>query len=438
MLSMLIGYAFTFLFCAIALTTYAQDTYDPFTIFGIGEVKPQVFVRDRAMGGASAARLDSNAFSLNPASYAQLRSLKFEGGVEGKVFNISSGDQRYNSYQLSIPYLCFGIPLTRKQDKEWGATMGLVPYSDIRYIVRSSTDTLGINFVESYRGDGGFTKFYAGTGFRVAGGLYAGFNVNYFFGNNSLRHNIEFPDSASLINTARYSSSFFGDIIFDGGLIYKITLDSAKRTSFSLGANVQLPSNVRGRHETETYTYRGRGEATDTIESQATVKGEMFLPMSIRAGFELKNMTKRWRISGDAFYQPWSQFTYFGNNPKLNDFMGAGLGWEFQPEPRALDTSSKFSRYMSHAKYRFGFQASKTLYEINNQGQPMNYVFSMGLGLPTRIDLRRGGGFSFVDVTLELGKLSTVTPEGIRQNYARLALGFQLFEGNWFAIRYVD
>ena len=128
----------TSLFLLLMLTTffgYAQKgTQSPYSVFGIGELDMGQYAAFSSMGGVSIACTDSTvANHNNPASYAYFNRNRpvFQVGMNGRFSNFESANANSSQQTFGLNQFQLGLPIK----KNWGASLGLVPYSFTGYTI---------------------------------------------------------------------------------------------------------------------------------------------------------------------------------------------------------------------------------------------------------------------------------------------------------------
>ena len=122
-----------FLVLILSLNLNAQnESNSPYSRFGIGELQRFSTATQSAMGGVGVASSDPLAINFsNPASYSTVFKQRFimqTGGIHTtKLLQTESQNQVANATNFN--YLIFGFPI----HKSWGASIGLLPYSDMSY-----------------------------------------------------------------------------------------------------------------------------------------------------------------------------------------------------------------------------------------------------------------------------------------------------------------
>lgn len=397
----------------------------PYSRFGIGELMNNSSVTNMAMGGISYG-LSSPYFvnPANPATYISFDTLSFifDIGAHASQTKMITNSLSQDASYASLAYLKFGFPVTRW----WRSSFGLLPFSNTGYNMREKEveENIG-SVVRAYEGSGGYNQFYFGNSFALNKNFSVGFNLTYLFGTVEKSRATTFPDSAFRMNYKEISSTKLHDLSLNYGLYYQ----RKKANGYQLGAGLVFSNgnNISATQNLMGYRYfisnTGLDKVIDTLINKPSVKGSIYLPSSIGAGFTF-GKTEKWLVGADYQLQMWNKYTYFGVPDSLKNSMRISVGGEYTP------SLSTVSNYFQRITYRGGFRYSNSFLEL--RGQQINeFGISFGLGIPlprTR---------STINLSAEIGTRGTTSANLIKENYVRFTLGLSIFE-RWFIIRKYD
>jgi len=151
---------------ALCMTFLAQSQESTvYSRYGLGLLNNNNFIPSRSMGGLGASFRSTESVNFaNPASYASLNLIAFEGGFSGVVNKVSSDFGSGRTGNVNLSYLNFALPV--KKDI-WVTTMGIIPFSEKSYLV-ADTSTLGgnTNIANIFEGSGNIYTVYWGNGFK--------------------------------------------------------------------------------------------------------------------------------------------------------------------------------------------------------------------------------------------------------------------------------
>ncbi|MBK7854142.1 MAG: hypothetical protein IPJ79_03890 [Bacteroidetes bacterium] len=163
------SFLFLLIFVAINTSSFAQGgTESPYSRYGIGDLQSNGFIHQTGMGGVSAGFNNSSAINFgNPASYSTIKITTFETSANIEAKKFSNATQSQTNKGASLNYLTVGFPVLRG---EWGASFGIMPYSLTGYdltnpgSIINPNDTITYQYNERYKGSGGLSRFFIGTG----------------------------------------------------------------------------------------------------------------------------------------------------------------------------------------------------------------------------------------------------------------------------------
>jgi len=405
------------------IATAQVSISSPYSIFGIGNLYGVSSQMNMALGESTTAF--SSPYFINPANPASYmafdtNSFVFDGAFTLRSTTLKTIDQSQKTNFGSLSNMYFGFPVT----KWWRASLGIMPYSNVGYEIHADTIVQNIGkATDIYKGSGGLNKAYFGSAFSPIKNLSVGINMSYIFGNIIKESAITFPDSGTFANTMIRSSARLNKLNFDMGLMYNINLKGGR--FLQLGFTYNPKQFIDGQSEKIAYTYafdysKNLEKIKDTVNIEASNKGQVTLPTSIGAGIMIGS-TNRWFATADVNWQKWSEFRYLGDNPGLKDKLRVSLGGQFRPS--AVD----MGKYSQRINYRAGFRFEQSYLELNNT-RINDFGISFGVGLPMKKSR------STINLALEVGAQGTPNNSLIKENYIRFTLGTALQE-RWFLKR---
>jgi hypothetical protein len=158
------------------------------------------------MGGVGTAMRDnSTIYYTNPASYCSLDTISFvfDFGVDyGRNF-IANGGSKYSSADIDFNHLIMGFPLA----KGWGFALGVVPVSSGYYKITQTVtstdpgyDSNTGEYTINHDGDGGLTKIFVGSGFKIGKNFSIGANLSFLTGQLKRDNSFVFVDFSNVFN----------------------------------------------------------------------------------------------------------------------------------------------------------------------------------------------------------------------------------------------
>ncbi|HVE60189.1 MAG TPA: hypothetical protein VNA26_00100, partial [Chitinophagaceae bacterium] len=283
-----------------------------------------------------------------------------------------------------------------------------------------------------FSGSGGSYLPSIGTGFAIKN-FSIGTNVGYLFGRReSTTKRALINDSVSYNNSNHTTQSSFGDLFFNAGAQYKITLN--KNTVLRLGASGNIKQTLNGSQDIirETFVRDAStgDQRLDSVFEMNDIKGEVIYPSSYTLGFVVENQTAKgggWLLGADYIQNKWNDFRFFGTKDNVQDNWQVRVGGQFRPEPGR--------RYVSNIIYRVGFFAGPDY--INAGGNLPQFGTSFGLGLPiANYNRLSPGQYSIINIALEYNKRGN-NDNLLKENIFRFSVGLN-FSDLWFNKRKYD
>lgn len=423
-------------FCFVALLGNAQTTTNsPYSRYGIGELQSTGFVKNLSMGGTGVAVMNDSIAPyyvnvLNPASYATNRITTFEAGLNSQFLTISSSSAKAKLNSVAPAYLAFGLPFT----KWWGASFGLMPYSQVGYNLSldSTYDNIG-DVTSTYKGSGGINKAYFGSGLKINKYLSLGGNFSYLFGSISNERKISIS-GGNFHNTRIVKSTSVSDFNFDYGINSGFSIDSLKgkalneKVKINFGATASLSKDINAKSDILAATYISQtsyyDSDLDTLQFDEDVKGKINLPLALSFGLSFKK-GERILVAADYAMQQWSQSSYYGENLGLKNSMRTSVGIQYNPASSGFSKSNYFKRI----QYRAGIKYASSFIQVNNT-QLTETSVSIGFGLPVG-RLRLYQQFSMFNFGFEIGKRGTTDNGLIKENFVKAVIGITIND-RWF------
>ena len=408
-------------------------TNSPYSRFGLGELQYSGFANNIPMGGiCNALQNDTTApffiNTSNPASLASTQLTVFDFGIKSNTMKIKTTDKKYTSNQTAISYMALAFPVA----KWWGASFGLLPYSNVGYKIydKQEDTTMGVvNY--SYEGEGGINQVYLGNGFRVKG-FSAGANVSYMFGDLVYFSRDSFPQGSNFLNAKLRQDTRVSDLHYSFGMQYRQALRND--WSVTLGATGALKTKVNASQETFAAGYVnnfGVEIVKDTI-IDTLVNTTVTIPKMLGGGVVFKKGDK-WLFGLDYSLQNWSEFDSFGQQGLLKNSSKIAFGMQYIPNKNAGTKEP----YVKKIFYRAGFRYSDSYLELNNTALK-DYAFTFGAGFPLRkIKVGEIYSQSVINIGFEIGQRGAVENNLIREKYVNAFISFTLND-RWFIKRKYD
>ncbi|MGE4587374.1 MAG: OmpP1/FadL family transporter [Mangrovibacterium sp.] len=395
-----------------------NNTSNPYSMYGIGELRSQNNAATSAMGNAGIGlRTGSFLNALNPASYTAIDSLNFlfEIGIDGKSSSFESKGETADASDANLSYLALGWRINDKL----ATSFGFNPFSHTGYEINTTAEIEGTvtEYPLDISGSGNLSRAYVSMAYKLTKNLSMGVKPSFIFGSlEQLQyHNLYVIGSYPVYNsTKNYFHNFFVEI----GAQYTLHL---KPGDLTLGLMYNPGATVATRREDTSYNSAGT-----VYENEEESTEDFYIPEEYGIGLAFKNNRNLVAVL-DAGVQCWSNHHY--DLKELSDQSGVRLkdnpyiraGFEYTP------TQNYLAKYIRRINYRAGFQYAESYLDM--RGQDQNEIsFSVGLGLPVKNQISR------IDVTFEAGQNGTTKNGLIQENFLRLRIGFSLRD-LWFQHR---
>jgi len=412
---------FTLLLFFASESAWSQaNISSPYSRYGVGELWHNHYsVTLASMGNVGLAIRSDNYLNVkNPASYTGFDSTSFLFNVSalGMFTTLKTTEISQNADYGSLGYILFGLPIT----KRWRASFGLIPFSNMGYLVYNEEEVEDVGLVRyTYEGDGGLNQFHIGNGVKITDNFSVGINASYLWGIIDRRRRVTFPDSLSMLSTRIDNFDHISDVLFELGAQYFIPLDNGMEIGTGLVFKPGMSVNSTRKYIAQNY-FGGDNDVEfprDTVAYNPSQKGTLDFPMGFGGGISLKN-NNQFIVSMDANWRNWEQYKSYGRSDSLQNSFSFNLGGEYVPKHNSITS------FWHRVKYRVGFRYENTYLSVNNT--PITeFGISFGLGIPfTRSK-------SMLNFAFEFGNRGTVKNDLVQENYFKFTFDLSIYE-RWF------
>ncbi len=411
-----------FLGCFLLADIQAQNnTYSPYSRFGIGDISRNVLARNQAMGGISIGLRDPNHINyMNPAAGSAQDSMSFifSTGITGNALNLASNEGSHNVSNITLSHLALAFPVNRW----WRAGFGLVPYSQMGYNIVDVELAQGAEHF--YEGTGGINQFYFGNSVRLGPYFSAGANVSYLFGSLTRTNTLTFTAGDNKFPVNSRTRDIVGDFHFRYGLQHHNRIGN--RYSYTLGVIFENKSSLSADHEKLVIREfsTGTGQVRDTIQHVTGTRDHLELPANIGFGASFSR-DNRFMIGADYSVQQWAETAFLTHQEEsLVNSSALNIGVQYIPD------HTDFRNYLKRIHYRVGFHHTNSYLELRGH-QLTDQGITLGFGLPYR---NTNTTFNF---SVNLGRRGTTDLNLIRENYVVFNFSLSLYD-YWFFQRRFD
>lgn len=401
------------------------NTFSPYTMYGIGDMKVGGSAFNRSMGGVGVAFRNPHTFNyLNPAAMSaiprQSALFNFAGEGQNIYSRTAAASTTYNTF--NIHDLGLAVPL----GKGIGLGFSMTPVTSVGYTSRiidknqSVVENVG-STVYDYAGDGGITQIAMSLGVNVFGGLALGVSMNYLFGNIERQYNATvtpYVSSGAYRGVLSTNVMNLSKINFTFGAQY--TFQVGKGNALTLGATYQPKMTASVRRKVMTLSLSN--SATDTVYFKEG-RENMVLPAKLAAGIFYQSM--RFSAGFDYSRQDWSGAFDIPSDQGVT--LGAQQDFKagFSYTPNRYDIRSALKRWTYKAGVRYG-----TSYLLKNGERLHDAAVSVGVDFP----LKRGS-FSKVGIGAEYGQRGNTHAGQVRERYFNIFVALSLFGDDYWFVR---
>jgi len=412
------------MFPTLLFAQFNNNTSSPYTRYGLGELHSYSFGRTSSMGGASIASRNGQQINIaNPASFDAIDSLgfMFEFAVDAKYSEFKNDVGNSTALDANFQYFAMNFQLNNRM----GASLGLVPFTDIGYNVIVDEDIENTGPVRTnYYGAGTISNAYFGLAVEPFKNLSIGANLNYYFGMLNNNTEIVFSGASDFYYMQQYKTLRVNDFSFDFGV--QATIPLKNKNKVILGAIFENNPKYNAFFSDITQKNLGSGSAVDqdTLHYVSEEKGTIEFPFTYGFGISYVKENKL-EINADYYHQSWSDAKFLGEkNAYLTDLDKFAVGAEWIPDKFSIKSFTK------RIAYRAGFKYEQT-YLIFNNRQINDIGITFGVGLPVFRSK------TTINIAAEFGKKGTTEENLVLENYFRLNLMVNLYD-MWFIKRKFD
>lgn len=451
---------------------FAQNnTFTPYSRYGLGEMAPATFAHNQAMGGAFVALKPDSTMPVfinagNPASYSLLRFTSLEVGGRYLYSGFRSANTGLRKWSTNFSYGSLGFPMGRRA----GAAFGIMPYSSVGYDSQSFGASQAGDLKFTYQGSGGMNKAFLGygiapfsgslnrfrlrylstpdslrissrrykakqNGYKLLSDLSLGVHANYIFGNVQHSARAIYPSGIIYNNTYSERSYFANGFTANMGIQGGFTFDSIgsgksrralqERTKITFGYFLSPGGNIHALTNSAIYNFIYNSAGTeivrDTVRFVVDQPGSITLPVTHAFGIGFKK-GERLNVVADVAMTDWNVFDAPHSPGFLQKSYRFAAGMNYVPSKDAAGRGAFFQK----SQYRLGFSYETGALQIAGINVT-TWMVSAGLGLPVGI----GRSSSMVHLSLQAGQTGTTKNDLVRENFVRLHFGFT-FCDRWF------
>jgi hypothetical protein len=403
-----------FIMAALLITTEVFSSGGSlYTRFGLGDVYYDFSARRMGMGGLGIALSDKDYLNyLNPAGLTDLRLVRFETGMFYVGDNMQdNSSSTYNANTFFSGFM-FGIPL--EHDLGITAIFGVVPVTNVNYAVsQQGTDTNFSSHTLDYNGQGGISKIFLATSYKLPFGISLGISYDYYVGKIDYNSAITFASTTDFSDATFSKQYSYHGMGMTAGLI---SGDLSKILPFNGIKDFKIGMIYSSTVPLQCDSIISLTSSTETIETAlGTSKVSLPYKFGIGAAFILQD---NYQFTLDYLYQPFSQMTFGGVSfPYMQDYRKMSLGFEYRNQDVRATT------FWDLVMLRGGLSYEKSQYIFN--GTSINQISAYtGCSIPLGYD-------NSLDLAFQYGRRGTKDNDLLQENIFNFSISFSFGE-IWF------
>jgi len=412
-------------FILVSVTIFSQGRVgSPYTRYGIGDIYSCTAVRNLALGGLSyTLPYNNNINFINPAGTGQIDTLTFifDFGLNGGIrkYSILEPESNHIKSDFQLTHLMFGFSVF----KWWKTSVGLLPYSNVGYLIRANDTLLNVDKDYLYSGYGGINRVVFNNSFSPVKNLSVGVNASYLFGKIYQSNAIDFDDdSGAFLNVVEQNGIKINDITIEAGANYTINLNT--NNSLMLGFVYGHNSKLNSQRNTIVYNTLSTGSSAvvDTVYQSENEAGKIGLPRKTGFGVGYKHNNNLF-LGLDYTINNWQDSKFYGISDSLSNGLDISFGIEYKPNGF---NETSYNKFWDGVSYRGGFHYNNSYFNLAS-GETLisDFGISFGLGLPMK---RSKTSYNF---SVQLGSRGTLENSLIKENYIIFGLNFNVAD-MWF------
>jgi hypothetical protein len=389
-----------------SLGVMAQNNFSPYSQMGIGDVEDGFYNRTTGLANTGIA-YRSNRFLINnnPASFSALANQYFsmEMGIRGSFISYAGNPVAPASTQsgdITFRRLAMGIKVT----KNWGSSIGLVPFStqnyefNVPYYIQGTSTEIANHY---YQGHGSVNKAYWANGYEFFHHVSIGVDAGYIFGQLNQKDVIQ--NSLGGSETSTENDINLQNLYMNYGL--QIYGNIGKHWSYTIGGTFSQKADLLASNNKIVL-----GSDSSILQNEQVSEGYLSLPQGYGAGISITH-NNRYTWVADYRYQDWNSVqrknSYPGLDYNIVSSERGSLGFEISKKKVFYNSLVELSYFQT------GLYYSNSYLQINGK-----QIRDMGVTM--------GFGFNSVksplayNIIFQYGIKGTAKNNLIRENYANI------------------
>ncbi len=381
----------------------------PYSIYGIGDIRPEGYARNYGMGRTGIALSSGQHLNnINPASYHEMDSISFffDFGLSADITKYATTEKTQHGSDLNIRNIALGFRIS----SNWSASIGVSPYSTVAYQINSTKDVEGTldHFNAQLNGSGGLTQFYWDNSYVLFKRLSLGVNATYLFGNITSEEDALYDRLTYDILSTK--TSRLNKVYLDFGFQYFFPI----KDKFRVTVGGIFGNNHKLNFKEEIVISKSTGVV---FEDKITRDGTFDLPVHFGTGLAVV-YDNRLTFSADYLYYNWSSVSSESTEYDYTSTNMFRFGLEYIPG--RLNQLG----YLGRISYRAGYYHDDSYLRLRKTSIGENGL-SFGVGIPFLKNK------TSVNLTYNLGIRGTTQNALIQENYHTILISLTLHDW-WF------
>ncbi len=375
----------------------AQNTYSPYSALGLGEIVSGDNSQTAGMAGVGIGVRNPSSLNIsNPAAIAAIDTLAgiFEVGVFAKGYNYRNSTGTDNAFAANFNKLAFGF---RGTNKWWSMSLGLKPFSNVGYRIRSESAVEGqtASQVIYLEGSGGLYNLYATNAFRLGPYVSLGVTSSMIAGSYTQKEDQTTFRYETESNVVQFYNKF--------GL-------QLHKGNWTLGATYGYKQKLSLENNFSVYAGSNTLQSTEKLRST-----NQFIPESYGMGASYR--TSKLLVAAEYETEKWKGLQSGNASIGIGDVHRAKVGVAYTPYKDA---------YTAHKakQYQFGVGVNKSYIELKNKAA-WNFSVSSGVVIPLRVNQSQR---AMLNLGVEYGSNLTAPSGYLKENYVMISANFSLIE----------
>ncbi|HVU97039.1 MAG TPA: hypothetical protein VHE34_17535 [Puia sp.] len=384
----------------------AQNNFSPYSQMGIGDIEDGFYNRTSGLANTGIGyRSNRYLINNNPASFSALANQYFsmEMGIRGSFIQYSGSPVAPASTQsgdITFRRLAMGIKVTRN----WGSSIGLVPFStqnyefNVPYYIQGSANESANHY---YQGHGSVNKAYWANSYEFFHHLSIGVDAGYIFGQLNQKDIIQNLNGGASQTSTENDVNLQNLYMTYGMQVYS---NIGKHWSFSVGGIYSQRADLLA-----APTKLVLGSDSSILQNEQLPESYLTLPNSYGAGLSVTHNDKYTWVA-DYRYQDWGSL-------KHNSYPGQGYSIASSERGSVgFEISKKRIFYNQRVELNYlqtGLYYGNSYLQINGK-QIRDMGVTLGFGMNS---LKSPLAYSIV---FQYGIKGTTENNLIRENYANV------------------